>query len=285
MFRDDFAVLILTHGRADRVHTYDTLKRQGYSGKTYFIVDDEDSQIDKYIENFGRENVKIFSKEEVAKKIDEMDLERDRRAIIYARVASFDIAKEIGLKYFVQFDDDYTSFGIRYEKTKGELNQLRTKNIDQLFEMTIEFLEKTNALSICWSQGGDHMGGIGGRYKSGLLRKAMNSFFVRSDRPIKFIGRVNEDVNTYTLCGSRGELMLTVTDVMLNQLQTQSNSGGMTEMYLDSGTYIKSFYSVICMPSAVDVRLMGTANRRLHHHVNWNKCVPKILEEGERKNG
>ena len=40
--RDDFAVFILTHGRADNVVTVKALEKGGYTGKTYFIIDDED---------------------------------------------------------------------------------------------------------------------------------------------------------------------------------------------------------------------------------------------------
>jgi hypothetical protein len=71
--------------------------------------------------------------------------------------------------------------------------------------------------------------------------------------------------------------------VALNQKETQKSKGGMTGAYLDGGTYIKSFYSVICMPSAVKVGMMGQKEYRLHHHVDWDKCVPKILREDIKK--
>lgn len=62
MLRDDFAVFILTHGRADNVVTADTLKRQKYSGKLYFIIDNEDDTAELYREKFGAENVIMFDK-------------------------------------------------------------------------------------------------------------------------------------------------------------------------------------------------------------------------------
>ena len=42
--RNDFAVFILTHGRADNVVTVPAIKKAGYTGKIYFIIDDEDEQ-------------------------------------------------------------------------------------------------------------------------------------------------------------------------------------------------------------------------------------------------
>lgn len=62
------------------------------------------------------------------------------------------------------------------------------------------------------------------------------------------------------------------------------NAGGMTDLYLDSGTYVKSFYSVMYCPSAVKVAVMGgDAEKRLHHNISWNNCAPKILRENYRK--
>ena len=281
-YADDFAVFILTHGRPDTIHTLDTLKRGNYSGKWYLVIDNEDKQAERYYEKYGKERVIMFDKLAVSKTFDTADLSQERRAIVYARNACFQIAKDLNLKYFVEFDDDYTSIGIRYPKD-GKLSQLSCENLDEIFELMVDFLLETDALTVCMSQGGDHMGGLTGRWKKSILRKAMNSFFCRTDRPFQFLGRVNEDVNTYTLLGSQGHLMMTVTDLMLNQMQTQSNAGGMTDLYLDGGTYLKSFYTVLYMPSAVTVQPMGTSHKRLHHKVNWKHCVPLILDERCKK--
>jgi hypothetical protein len=113
----------------------------------------------------------------------------------------------------------------------------------------------------------------------------MNTFICSTDRPFQFFGRINEDVNTYTNLGNRGGLFFTVINVAIIQKQTQSNSGGMTDLYLDSGTYVKSFYSVMYTPSAVKIADMGHTHRRLHHKINWSSAVPVILSEAHRKAG
>ena len=116
--RNDFCAFILTHGRAEKVYTYTTLKSAGYTGKIYIVIDDGDKQREKYIEKFG-DSVLIFSKEEIAKTFDEGDNFGDRRAIIYARNVCFQLAKKVGCKYFIELDDDYTSFFYRYD-TEGK---------------------------------------------------------------------------------------------------------------------------------------------------------------------
>ena len=71
--------------------------------------------------------------------------------------------------------------------------------------------------------------------------------------------------------------------VRVNQLQTQANPGGLTDIYLERGTYVKSFYSVMYAPSTVKVSMMRTQHARLHHHVKWNTCAAKIISEDYKK--
>ena len=104
---EDFCVFILTHGRPDNVYTYDVIRKKGYDGPVYFILDNEDPTYDKYAENFGAENIIVFDKEEAASKFDEFDNFKNRKAIVYARNACFDIAKKLGYTYFLQLDDVY----------------------------------------------------------------------------------------------------------------------------------------------------------------------------------
>ena len=54
MVRDDFAIMILSHGRANNVRTINTLKEVNYTGKWYIIIDNEDDQQQDYINNFGK---------------------------------------------------------------------------------------------------------------------------------------------------------------------------------------------------------------------------------------
>uniref|UniRef100_UPI0023F43C49 hypothetical protein n=1 Tax=Flavobacterium filum TaxID=370974 RepID=UPI0023F43C49 len=116
-----------------------------------------------------------------------------------------------------------------------------------------------------------------------ISRKAMNSFICSTDRPFQFVGRINEDVNIYCGLGFTGHLFMTVAQIRIEQKETQSQSGGMTEIYNSSGTYIKSFYTVLYCPSFVKVKLMGAKNKRLHHSVNWDCAVPKIINQKHKK--
>ena len=285
MKNKDFVAFILTHGRPNNVITIESLKKCGYTGRVIIVIDNEDETSEEYYKKFGKDNVVMFDKLEMSKTFDEADNFKDRKSIVYARNACFNIAKDLGIKYFIQLDDDYTTFRFASnEKEEYITSNTAINNLDNIFDSLLKFYKSTSIKSIAMAQGGDFIGGIKSRvWKEKLPRKCMNSFICSTDRPFQFMGRLNEDVNNYTKNASLGQLFFTTALVRLEQKQTQSSEGGMTDIYLNNGTYIKSFYSVLFSPSSVTIALMGEINNRLHHRVNWNATTPKILDEKYKK--
>lgn len=280
----DFAALILTHGRPDKVHTHRTLRRSGYTGPIYLLVDDEDATLPQYRERYG-DAVKTFSKAEIAERFDEADNFDDRRSVFYARNAAFDVAEELGYTRFIQLDDDYTAFSFR-AGPRQEYGTWNIWNLDAVLEELLAYFESIPAASLCFCQGGDFIGGADNSYVRDVTfkRKAMNTFICRTDRRFDFVGRINEDVNTYVELGRRGHLFLTLMGVQIVQINTQQSGGGMTDLYLDAGTYLKSFYSVMIAPSCVSIQEMGEVRKRIHHRVEWKNAVPVIIHERHRRN-
>lgn len=277
----NFAVFILSHGRANNVRTLKTLDDGGYTGETIIICDNEDEQIEDY-KNLGKKVI-VFDKEEEMKYTDTEDNFKDHRLVVYARNVCHKIAKENGIDYFLVLDDDYTEIAFKYVDGK-KLKSKKVKDLDKLFDATIKFLEVSGALTVTFAQGGDFIGGAeNGNLEKGLGRKAMNSFFCKTDRPFKFTGSTNEDVNAYITLGQKGKLLFTVYRVVIEQGKTQANAGGLTDIYLDNGTYVKSFYSVICQPSCAKVAIMNSNHPRIHHKILWNNCCPKIISEKYKK--
>lgn len=280
----EFATFILTYGRADKVYTYETLKKGNYTGDLYFVCSDDDKQLDNYKKNY-KDKVVVFNKLEYLDKFDIGDNFNDNRVVVFARNAVFEIAKKLGYKYFLVLDDDYTEFRYTRDENQVYLTKSRkVKDFNWLFKVLLDYYKTTNAKTLCIAQGGDFIGGENSRvFKNKLTRKAMNFFICSTDRPFSFIGRINEDVNTYVRFGTLGDLFQTICDIRLEQLDTQSNSGGLTEFYLDGGTYVKSFYTVLFSPSCTKINLMGNKHKRLHHMIKWNNAVPKIIEEKFKK--
>ena len=278
----------MSHGRADRVFTYKRLREQGYTGPIIIVIDTDDDQGDEYRRIFGEKNVVAFDKKEYERKMDTGDISGSMKCVVFARNACFDIADRLGYDYFIEADDDYKSFNYRYTKDGMHLGSKELHRLDDVFSAMFDFLDDSGAIAVAPGQAGDFIGGCNSKlWKDGLRRKCMNLFFCKTKNRINFVGRINEDVNTYTWYGSQGILFFTVSCWMLCQTETQSNPGGMTDTYIDNGTYLKSFYSVQWMPSAVKIGVIGSAKHckcdRIHHSVNWNNCVPCIIDEKWKK--
>lgn len=285
--RDDFAAFILSHGRADKVKTVNALQKQGYTGKWYIVCDDEDQQLPEYEKRFGKDHVLVFSKNFID--FDIMDNFEGNKVIVYARNIMFDLAKSLGLTYFWELEDDYHEFcyrPIEFDPKKGrdKLAYYKLKNLDAVIEVFLKFLDTTGALSVAMAQAGDLLGGVQGDAKNvPIKRKAMQTFFCRVDRPFKFVGRMNDDVNTYLSLGKVGKLFFHITNVAIVQDETQQHKSGHSVIYSQMGTYVKSFYSVMLCPSACKVHMMRSNHPRLHHKINWNHAVPKIISGDFKK--
>ena len=283
--RDDFCVFILSYRRASQVITWRTLLKAGYTGKMYLVVDDEDPTLSEYQAIFGAENVLVFSLS-AARAYSDEGSNFGKRGILFARNACFDLAVQVGCKYFIELDDDYKSWLFRYGP-QYQYKCSNIKNMDAVLETMLEYMLSTPAVTICMSQGGDWIGGT--ERPPFLRRKAMNSFICAVDRRFDFAGVLNEDVNVYTSEVRRGMLMFTVMQLQLVQKMTQTQGGGLTEVYLDAGTYVKSFYSVMYAPSCVKIGILADSqydsqNARIHHKIDWGACAPCILREEWSKN-
>jgi hypothetical protein len=153
----DFGVFILSHGRADRVYTFETLRKQGYTGDIKILCDNEDDTIDDYRAVYG-DDVLVFDKEEWRLRTDVMDTFKRRDVVVFARNAVFQIAKECGYKYICVLDDDYKSFEHRYLEGQ-KLKVYKTKRLDDVFSAAIQFLITSGAKCYAFAQAGDLIGG------------------------------------------------------------------------------------------------------------------------------
>jgi hypothetical protein len=282
--RSDFSVVIPTHGRSDRVYTERSLRASGYTGAIYLVVDDGDKELDKYRQKYG-DKVLVFSKAETSGTFDKMDNFGNTACVVYARNALYKLCAKAGLKQICVMDDDYTS--IQYRITPDGGYYAKTiKNADDVFEAYLKFMDTTKAATICFAQGGDYIGGsenqkVANGFKTS--RKMMNVYFFDVERPLSFMGTLNEDLTASVMHGQIGKVILTSYMNSIVQKETQSNSGGLTEIYLEMGTYQKSFYSVIAAPSCVKISAMGDSSMRIHHEVRWKNAVPKIVRQDLRK--
>lgn len=280
--RNKLCAFILTHQRPDKQYTEPLLRKSGYTGPIVYVLDSGDPTISQYQEKYpGR--VEIFNKQDYAGTFDKGDNLGNMKGVVYARNACFDIAERLGYEIFFQLDDDYTGFRHTYDnKEPREFNSAKSAilKMDEVLDALVDYYLKTDVLALAFLQGGDLFNGV---YKLDIKRKVMNSFILSTKRRFNFVGGINEDVNAYTSLGATGSIMFSVPEIALNQVQTQKSKGGLTEIYLEAGTYVKSFYTILYNPSSVKISMMGSSNPRFHHKINWKATVPKIINQKHKK--
>ena len=280
---NNLVIFIISHGRPNDIITLKTLKQIECKLPIYIIIDNEDKTDIIYFEKY-KNNVLQFDKKHYASLVDNFDNSGNYRTTTHARNACFDLAKELGYEYFLVLDDDYTEFKMRinHKLQHPSGKYLIIKNIDNVFLKTLEYYKNSNFTSICYSQGGDWFGGET-NFNKKPKRKAMNSWFCSINRRFKFISRLNEDVNTYMALGNQGKVFMTIPFIQIDQKTTQKNKGGMSEAYLDGGTYVKSFYTILNRPDCTEINLMGRTDKRLHHLISWKNACPMIIDEKYKK--
>ena len=275
---NDLAIFIMVHGRPEKMWTYQTLRKCGYTGKIYLVADDLDEKVDLYQKKY-KDQLIVFDKKKSALNMDTGDNSGDFRSTLFSANTIFDLAEERGIEYFFIMCDDYSRF--EHKKNLGyKLKTNMVKDLDKVISVMLDFYKKTPTTTIAFAQGGDFIGGADSQMaKQQYKRKAMNTFLCSTKRRFKFMGRLNEDVTTYVNLGGKGMLFFTISHISIVQNQHQAQKGGLTNVYLDEGTYIKSFFSVMYNPSCVKVKEMGESHKRIHHVIHWNNAVPKIIRK------
>ena len=273
-----YGVFILSHGRPDKQLTYTTLRREGYTGPIRIVCDDEDSTVEQYKANFPGE-VLVFNKLEAIAKTETFYNKPYHKAVVYARGTLYDYSKQLGWTHFIMMDDDYYHIYFKWNHYYKEVGLTRfrgmeAQRLDELFDATFDLLACSTASTISFAQGGDTLGGSSGKAGTHFYsRKAMNSHFVDVTKPLDFRSFVNEDVNLYAE-PPMNRFIFQTNRVSVDPAHTQQYKGGATDMYLAFGTYVKSFMSVICSPSAVKVKMLGP---RIHHLVKTKNVAPVLI--------
>lgn len=275
----------MVHGRPNKNWTYRTLKKNGYTGKIYLVGDDLDETIDEYKKVYG-DDLLVFDKQKSRKGLDAGDNTGDLRSTLYSSNTIHELAKEKKLDYYMIMCDDYDGFRYRFDEFDNYATQKNCRSLDKVIKSMIKLMDSSEKITtIAFAQGGDFIGGAEsnlGRKKT-LIRKSMNSFLCSTKRPFKFMGRMNEDVTTYVNLGSRGYLFFTIPQLAIDQMGTQQEEGGLTDLYKSYGTYVKSFFSVMYNPSCVKISIIGISHKRVHHKILWKNAVPVILSEEHKK--
>lgn len=267
------AIFVISYRRAGRMATPHTLRLSGYTGPIYIVVSDDDPELSAYLE--GDYPVLTYRRENYREMCDIGDTRPELTMCSQVRNALFDLAAGLSLTHFAVFDDDYNNISWRWKEgstTRGRV----MRALDRVAEVMYDTLDKSPQIScLSFAQGGDFFGAVA----TNVYRKMMNAMFFRTDRRVRFLGRYNDDITAYTLGQhSGGILCLTTPFVCINQPNTLSTPGGMTEAYItDGGGYTKAMYAIVRVPSAVQLAPLLSKYPRVHTRILGKYCYPRVI--------
>lgn len=265
------AVFILSHQRATKITTDMVLRKCGYTGKIYILIDDTDTQLNEYKEIFGDDCI-VFSKTEQLKTTDSCDNFGNLKTPLYARNYCFELAKQLNLDYFIMADDDIT--GLKYAYVNNNVDFIRSKiiNIDMVINALTDFINIDNRIACCgFLNSGGYFGGKNGKYREGLGRNTQQIMLFKTETPTRFLSTKNEDLNISII--NFDKLFFEVFDLCVVSPQRMTNEGGISY----SSMYENNMYSLMLMPSAIKIVSNGNM------HKSNNNIYPKILSGRYKK--
>ena len=272
------AVFIISHERADTLTTWQCLKRSGYTGPIYIVIDNRDSQQDKYKANYG-DAVLVFDKDDYAW-VDVGDNQSSLNSPVVPKAAVFDFAKKLGVENIVICDDDIEDFRLRCYDDAGHLKSYKTQSyrvMDSLFDACFEFMScsKTNiVLSFL------PIAKMFPDTMKKIIRQGTNVFLFKTDYGFRFRGRFYDDGILSHEQNDTGSIVMTIQEVNLVSkiFEVTKNTGGLNEAYSKTSGYARRFYHLMASPSDAPMNVTEF-NGRLSFFLSQKDYVRIIPEE------
>lgn len=281
--RDDFAIFILTHGRPNNQRTLETIRREGYTGKVYLVVDDLDKTFGEYKHLY--DNVIVFDKMKYVDKTDCGLSEPKINFAVFARNAIEDIAKDMGYKFFGMFDDDLERLRFRYEED-NHLMSVEISDLDSVIDAVIEYMEDCNIATTSFAPVPVFIGGLTRlrqrNLDNGKLRECFNVVFRNSSFDVTWGLNMHEDRITSMMCGRKGQIwqMLLFIQMDLGELFGKEE-GGNSSVYREMDKFQQVFFPTLVFPDSIYVSYYN--NHFTPRVIGEDNICNKIVSGGYKK--
>lgn len=280
--RDDFAVFICTHGRPDEQLTLKALLDSGYTGKYYLVLDDTDTTIQQYIDNYGVEHLLVFDKNHYINTSDTGSNNPVYKCILYAKDAVEDIARDMNLSAFVLADDDILRFRHRYIQNDKLFSELAV-DMDSILNVYIDYMLSADITTLGFGNSYIYIGGKAGLKDSILVnRRFTYNFIVRNTKhDVKWKSEMNEDSITPILCSKQGQLWLQLYHVQFDMKECDAGAtGGMSEVYANMDKFKRYAHFLLYNPDSV---YMIERFGKFTHTFNRKLTFPKVISSKYKK--
>lgn len=280
-------LFIPSYHRPDNLKTVRYFREMGYPGELIHVFIDSEADDKEAYEESARVygfQLHVFDMDEARARFDYVHRpSKSRRSAGQARNMFYDIAKELGIDFYVIQDDDTSNMQVR--PFGKYFRMARYDDIVETFEAVKVFMQKQHIGLFGLSQTGDI---YSNDFQTKLFRpKVMNTTFVdtrfiyRGERGVQdndtsqFVGVMNAGLFTGSLASG----------LILQQTTSATAKGGLTDLYNECKLLNKSLVTVIQYPSAIYAERQAENGHRLHHHIVGKYLFPRILKGVGKKKG
>lgn len=273
-------IYIISKGRP-QCTTARTLLKLNYPGEWFIVCGNNDETIPQYQANYGKDKVLIFDWYEEVKKTDFLDnlgVEKYSSGAVPVRNATMEISKNRGEIRHWQLDDDYPAF-IKYDKITRKNITIKSGEVLQ-FEMgkLAQFGYEANLQNIGYQPSSNTFPDNAFLFSKRVFNA--HNLPSETEKFVKWRARMNDDTVNAIDVIKNGGFEISVNYLGMNTVQTQTEAGGNTDLYIDNGTVRKTAYAIIASPLSVTLVIKFG---RYHHQNNWRKISPKLIRQSYAK--
>lgn len=277
------AVFILSHKRADRVETYQALKKSGYTGEIIVVVDDEDDQRLIYYQRFGDE-LKVFHKQDYIDVSDTIYPKEKRGSALYARNFIESYAQDNHYDGFVMIDDDITAFRYRWVDSGSVKSLCVGQFLDKVFEYYIQYMKDAKIATTSFPFSMFFASGVYGLdEKISESRHTYEIHIRNTDFPVEWKSVINQDTITQLLTMQIGYIWWSIPFVVIDGLPMNRLSGGLKGVYDSITDFDKAFLAVITNPSGCKVAHSKGTRSSMYIKENKQTTYPMIISGRYKK--
>lgn len=270
-------IYIMSKGRPQCI-TARTLTRIKYPGEWFIVCGDNDEKLQEYKDKWG-DRVIVFNWLEYAEKADLMDnFPLVPSGAVPARNAIANISWSRGEKRHWQFDDDYSGFMYTDFKEVKNKTIKDGKILLEKMHQIAEFADKCDLKNCGFGLSSSSFPTSAGKFQRRVFN--MHNMPSNPDKFVKWCGRMSDDLVNVLEVYKQGGIEYSFNWLACTTNETQTEDGGLTEMYKKDGTVRKTAYAILHSPQYVELCIKFG---RYHHTVSWKDVSPKLIHEKWRK--
>lgn len=277
-----FAVFILSHKRANRVETFDTLRNAGYTGEIFIVVDDADPQLDVYTHRFS-ECLLVFNKQEMKAITDTVTNIKKDSSPVYARNFIEQYANNMKYDAYIVMDDDVTNLRYRYLDNGVARSQSLKYNLDIVLTSYIDYLLHANIATLSFATVMVYAGGV--HSEADEVRLASHRYTCQIHMrnlsfPVEWMSLANNDSISANNTAKVGYLWWALPFIVYDSPKMNTLPGGMKEVYDAVNEFSRAFMATVVSPSVCRV---GCSKDRLAIKRDLKTAYPMIISSRWKK--